>query len=139
MPPYPHPLPPALPAQVADADRALTGPLHEGVYRGLCLAGDDVHEAVMTFAEALTWARSHEGVQGFTFEHPQRRPEEPTRVWFKSTMRVHYDENWWSYSLGRCEALGGGGSPSSEGVAKGGRVHVCVGRATKGGQAVSPW
>jgi hypothetical protein len=82
----------------------------------MCLAGDDVHEAVMTFSEALSWAQAHEAVQGFTFEHPHRRPEDKVRVWFKSTMRVHYDERWWSYSLGRCEARGrrgGGGKGGS--------------------------
>ena len=42
--------------RVPDAERALRGPLHKGFYRGHCLAGDDVYEAVMTVEEAIQWA-----------------------------------------------------------------------------------
>jgi len=83
------------------AEQTLEGPLHEGLYKGHCLAGDDLHEAVMTFAQAKEWASAHEQCEGFTFKHPQRRPEEPTRVWFKSHLRVLARDDWWSYSLGR--------------------------------------
>jgi len=75
--------------------------LHEGLYKGHCLAGDDVHEAEMTFAQAKDWAARHPQCEGFTFEHPDRRPEQPTRVWFKSRLRVLCSDGWWSYSLGR--------------------------------------
>ena len=33
-------------AQVPDSERTLIGPLHRGYYRGHCLAGDDLLEAV---------------------------------------------------------------------------------------------
>jgi len=81
-------------------EQSLTGPLHEGLYRGLCIAGNDIHEAVMTFAEAKAWAAKHPHVQGFTFEHADREPTEPTRVWFKSRIEILYNESWWSYSTG---------------------------------------
>ena len=76
-------------------------PLHEGMYRGHCLAGDDVHVACMTFAEAKAWAAAHPGVAGFTFQHPEREPAVPVRVWFKSRMAVLYNEEWWSCSVGQ--------------------------------------
>lgn len=85
---------------VPETEQALIGPLHEGVYRGHCLAGDDVHQAVMTFEQAKAFASAHPGVQGFTYKSNVRHPEEPTHVWFKSRMRVLYNEEWWSYSLG---------------------------------------
>jgi prolyl 4-hydroxylase len=85
---------------VPETEQALIGPLHEGVYRGHCLAGDDVHQAVMTFEQAKAWAAAHPGVQGFTYKSGVRHPDEPTHVWFKSRMRVFYNEEWWSYSLG---------------------------------------
>jgi len=83
------------------AEQTLMGPLHEGMYRGHCLAGDDVHEAVMTFDEAKTWALARPQVLGFTFQHAQRHPQEAVRVWFKSKLEVLHHEAWWSYSLGR--------------------------------------
>ena len=86
--------------QVSIEEQTLEGPLHEGIYAGHCVAGDDIHEAVMTFDEAKAWAASHDGCQGFTFQHPDRRPTEPCRVWFKTRLRVLYCEGWWSYSLG---------------------------------------
>jgi len=82
-------------------EQSLVGPLHQGLYRGLCIAGNDVHEAVMTFAQAKEYASQHPEVQGFTFENKEREPTEPTRVWFKSVMEILYNESWWSYSTGR--------------------------------------
>ncbi|EOD39168.1 hypothetical protein EMIHUDRAFT_439880 [Emiliania huxleyi CCMP1516] len=90
------------PSQPVDAaEQTLVGPLHEGMYRGHCLAGDDVHVACMTFAEAKAWAAAHPGVAGFTFQHPEREPAVPVRVWFKSRMAVLYNEEWWSCSVGQ--------------------------------------
>lgn len=83
------------------SEQTLEGPLHEGIYAGHCLAGNDVYEAIMTFEQAKEWALKHEECQGFTYQHEVRRPEEPTRVWFKSKLCVLYSEGWWSYSLGR--------------------------------------
>lgn len=88
-------------SKVPIEEQSLTGPLHEGLYRGLCIAGNDVHEAVMTFDEAKEYAKSDKRVQGFTFEHAERYPKEPTRVWFKSRIEILYNEQWWSYSTGR--------------------------------------
>ena len=82
-------------------EQSLTGPLHEGLYRGLCIAGHDVHEAIMTFEEAKEYAASDSRVQGFTYEHPDRFPTERTRVWFKSRIEILYNEQWWSWSTGR--------------------------------------
>mmetsp|Transcript_7296 Transcript_7296/g.16015 ORF Transcript_7296/g.16015 Transcript_7296/m.16015 type:complete len:340 (-) Transcript_7296:524-1543(-) len=82
-------------------DQTLEGPLHEGLYRGHCLAGDDIHEAIMTFEQAKQWAAAHLQCEGFTFQHPDRRPAEPCRVWFKTRLRVLCCDGWWSYSLGR--------------------------------------
>ena len=48
----------------AAEEQILTGPLHEGIYRGHCLAGDDVFAASMTFEEAKAWAACHAGVEG---------------------------------------------------------------------------
>ena len=79
----------------------MMGPLHEGLYCGHCLAGDDIHEETMTFAQAKEWADRHPLCHGFTFQHPVRRPEEPVRIWFKSRLRVLHSDDWWSYSLGR--------------------------------------
>ena len=76
------------------------GPLHEGLYRGLCIAGNDVHEAVMTFAEAKAFAKQHPHIMGFTYEHKDREPTEATRVWFKAKIEILYNESWWSYSTG---------------------------------------
>jgi len=83
-------------------EQTLIGPLHEGVYRGHCLAGDDVHEAVMTVDDALAWAKAHPQCFGFTFKSDEgKRPKGPVRVWFKSQLKVLYSEEWWTYSLGR--------------------------------------
>merc|ERR1719446_357707 len=81
--------------------QVLTGPLPEGVYAGYCLAGDDIREAVMPFAQAEEWARSHEKCVGFTYKDPSRRPEGPVRVWFKSRLKVLHHSEWWAYSCGR--------------------------------------
>lgn len=51
-------------APAAAEEQILTGPLHEGIYRGHCLAGDDVFSASMTFEEAKAWAACHAGVEG---------------------------------------------------------------------------
>ena len=77
------------------------GPLHEGLYAGHCLAGDDIHEDEMTFAQAKEWADAHPLCHGFTFQHPMRRPEEQVRVWFKSRLRVLHSDGWWTYAGGR--------------------------------------
>ena len=87
--------------QVPIEEQTLEGPLHEGIYSGHCLAGDDFFQAVMTFEQAQQWAAQHPSCEGFTFQHPDRRPVEPCRVWFKTRLRVLYCEGWWSYSLGR--------------------------------------
>ena len=79
----------------------MVGPLHEGMYVGHCLAGDDLHEAVMTLAQAREWAKANPLCQGFTFQHRSRAPEEPVRMWFKCRMRVLHSDGWWSYSMGR--------------------------------------
>lgn len=89
------------PCQVPLVEQTLVGPLHEGVYRGHCLAGDDIHEAVMTVAQALEWAKANPLCFGFTFQHVDRDPTEPLRCWFKSKLKVLYSEQWWTYSLGR--------------------------------------
>jgi len=84
-------------------EQTLEGPLHEGLYAGHCLAGDDLFEGVYTFEQAVNVAKQHAGCEGFTFQHPQRKPEEPVRVWFKQKMRVLHSDGWWSYSLGRAD------------------------------------
>ena len=82
-------------------DQMLEGPLHQGLYQGHCLAGDDVAEAVMTVAQAREWVAEHAHVcQGFTFAHASREPAEPVRVWFKSRLRLMHSDGWWSYSHG---------------------------------------
>lgn len=81
-------------------EQSLIGPLHEGIYQGLCIAGNDVHEAICTFEQAKALAVTIPGCQGFTYEHAERYPTEPTRVWFKSKLNVLYNESWWSYSTG---------------------------------------
>jgi len=86
---------------VSSAEQTLLGPLHKGLYKGHCLAGDDLHEAVMTFDEAEAWAAANSECEGFTYQDAERRPTEPTRVWFKSRLRVLANDGWWSYSLGR--------------------------------------
>ena len=39
--------------------QTIDGPLHEGIYAGHCLSGDDLHEAVMTVGEAKQWLQQH--------------------------------------------------------------------------------
>jgi len=89
---------------VPDTERTLDGPLHQGYYRGHCLAGDDIHEAVMSIDEAIKWAEAHANSEhkcyGFTFNSPIKNPSQPIRIWFKSRLRVLYGESWWSYSTG---------------------------------------
>jgi len=82
-------------------EQTIEGPLHEGLYAGHCLAGDDVYEAVMTIAEARKWVDQHEQALGFTFQHESRYPTEPVRCWFKSRLRVLYQPGWWTVSVGR--------------------------------------
>ena len=79
----------------------MLGPLHEGYYRGHCLSGDDIHEAVMTVPQALAWAAAQPQCMGFTFKHEAASPPEAVRVWFKSKLKVLCNDDWWSYSLGR--------------------------------------
>jgi len=86
---------------VTTDEQIMMGPLHEGVYKGHCLAGDNMHEAMMTFAEAREWLELNPLCHGFTFQHPMRRPEEAVRVWFKSRLQVVHNDGWWCYSLGR--------------------------------------
>ena len=81
-------------------EQSLIGPLHEGLYKGLSIAGHDVHEEVMTFTEAKKLALSLPNVQGFTYESKERYPEYPVRVWFKSKLNVLYNDDWWSWSTG---------------------------------------
>lgn len=89
---------------VPDTERTLDGPLHKGYYRGHCLAGDDVHEAVMTVEEAIKWAEEHANATdkcyGFTFNSEVKDPTGPIRIWFKSRLRVLYGEQWYTYSTG---------------------------------------
>jgi len=81
-------------------EQSLVGPLHEGIYRGLSIAGDDVHEGVMNFEKAKALALRLPNCQGFTYEHSDRYPTDDVRVWFKSRLNVLYNEDWWSYSTG---------------------------------------
>jgi len=89
---------------VPDTERTLDGPLHKGYYRGHCLAGDDIHEAVMTVEEAIKWAEEHANTTdkcyGFTFNSTVKDPTGPIRIWFKSRLRVLYGEQWYTYSTG---------------------------------------
>ena len=87
-------------APVPDTERTLMGPLHEGFYRGHCLAGDDILEAVMTIEEAKIWAKNNPKCYGFTFNSSNRELRTPTRIWFKSKLNVLYNEEWWTYSTG---------------------------------------
>jgi len=82
-------------------EQTIDGPLHEGVYCGDCLAGDDVHEAVMTISQAKKWLEEHEEALSFTFQHPTRTPVDPVHCWFKSRQRVLYQPGWWTVSIGR--------------------------------------
>ena len=86
--------------QVPDTERTLVGPLHTGYYRGHCLAGDDLLEAVMTIQEAIEWAKKNKQCYGFTFNSQDKDIQGPTRIWFKSKLNVLYNESWWTYSTG---------------------------------------
>ena len=87
-------------APVPDTERTLVGPLHVGYYRGHCLAGDDILEAVMTIPEAIEWAHRNKQCYGFTFNSADKDIQGPTRIWFKSKLNVLYNESWWTYSTG---------------------------------------
>ena len=63
--------------------------------------GDDLHEAVLTFDDALALAKAHPACQGFTYQSADRRPSKPTRVWFKSRLRVLHADGWYTYSVGK--------------------------------------
>jgi prolyl 4-hydroxylase len=85
---------------VPDSERTLVGPLHKGFYRGHCLAGDDILEAVMTIEEAMQWASNNKQCFGFTYNSANRDVDGPIRIWFKSKLNVLYNESWWSWSTG---------------------------------------
>ena len=85
---------------VPDSERTLIGPLHKGFYRGHCLAGDDILEAVMTVAEAIEWSSKNPHCYGFTYNSVEKNVDGPTRIWFKSKLNVLYNECWWTYSTG---------------------------------------
>ena len=87
-------------SQVPDSERTLVGPLHKGYYRGHCLAGDDILEAVMTLEEAIEWSSKNPQCFGFTYNSVERDFTGPTRIWFKSKLNVLYNEKWWTYSTG---------------------------------------
>jgi len=82
-------------------EQTIEGPLHEGIYAGHCLSGDDLYEAVMTITQAKQWLQQHPEALGFTFQHEDRHPIEPVRCWFKSRLRVLYHPGWWTISMGR--------------------------------------
>ena len=86
---------------VSIEQQTIDGPLHEGVYAGHAIAGDDLHEAVLTFDDALALAKAHPACQGFTYQSADRRPSKPTRVWFKSRLRVLHADGWYTYSVGK--------------------------------------
>ena len=86
---------------VSIEQQTIDGPLHEGVYAGHAIAGDDLHEAVLTFDDALAWAKAHPACQGFAYQSADRRPTKPTRVWFKSRLRVLHADGWYTYSVGK--------------------------------------
>jgi prolyl 4-hydroxylase len=77
---------------VPDSMRTLEGPLHKGYYRGHCLAGDDIREAVMTIPEAIAWASSNDRCFGFTYNSKDKEVDGPIRIWFKSRLNVLYNE-----------------------------------------------
>lgn len=92
---------------VPESEQTLVGPLHEGFYRGCCLAGDDVLEADMTIPQAKAYAAKNDQVLGFTYNTEMKDPKDDkgndrvVRVWFKSKLNVLYNETWWSYSAGK--------------------------------------
>ena len=72
----------------------------KGYHRGHCLAGDDIHVAVMTLEEAIEWSSKNPQCVGFTYGSDERDLSGPTRIWFKSKLNVVYNEKWWTYSTG---------------------------------------
>jgi len=85
---------------VPDSERTLVGPLHKGFYRGHCLMGDDLLEAVMTVEQAKEWAAQSPQCYGFTYNSAERDVKDPIRIWFKSKLNVLYNDSWWTYSTG---------------------------------------
>ena len=77
---------------VPDTERTLMGPLHRAYYRGHCLAGDDILEAVMTIPEAIEWASNNKQCYGFTYNSAEKEVDGPIRIWFKSKLNVLYNE-----------------------------------------------
>ena len=92
---------------VPQTEQTLIGPLHEGFYRGCCLAGDDAFEDEMTIPEAMRFAKQQESVMGFTYNTTEKLPKDEkgndrkVRVWFKTKLNVLYNETWYSYSTGK--------------------------------------
>ena len=58
----------------------------------------------MQLSVSATW-QLLAAVEGLSFldgfQHPEREPAVPVRVWFKSRMAVLYNEEWWSCSVGQ--------------------------------------
>ena len=83
------------------------GSLPVGFHRGLCGAGDDVHEADMTLDEAREYCHANPECQGFTYNTVEQEPVGVVHIWFKSQLNLLYDETeewlqtWWTYSNGR--------------------------------------
>ena len=73
-----------------EEEQALGGPLHEGTYRGRCLDGDEIHEALMTIEDAKAWARRQPGCMGFTYSGHQKDPAGPVVIKFKSALKVRH-------------------------------------------------
>ena len=48
-----------------------------------------------------TAAKAHPACQGFAYQSADRRPSKPTRVWFKSRLRVLHADGWYTYSVGK--------------------------------------
>ena len=86
---------------VPASEQTLQGPLHQGYYRGCCLAGDDIYEADMTLEDAKVWCTSNPLCFGFTYNTVEKEPTGLIHVWFKTRLNVLYNETWWSWSTGR--------------------------------------
>ena len=82
----PPELPRGRPAVEPGVDRAADDrrPAPRGRVRGHAIAGDDLHEAVLTFDDALAWRSAPARA---SYQSADRRPSKPTRVWFKSPPR----------------------------------------------------
>lgn len=89
---------PSIPVPLSE--QTIVGPLHEGLYAGRCLAGDDLHDGVYTWEEAKTLATNMLKCVGFTYEHQDKVPVGKIHCWFKSELEVLYMEGWWTYSTG---------------------------------------